>query len=202
MRPTATMTSKLRLFEHLFDHAAQRLEAELDIPKLQSKYGAYHEQKIYLNIRDIRRAIILRITRDGHIERRIIPSGEKVDSDIAIVFRRLKDLLDFLKGDWTVSDIFSWDGYRVSKKGKLRKAIAIRGDWFRGSIMLKDVMDKYLSVLRQILFEENKLQGAVVSTIAQVAQIRAPSSQQFDEEEEEPETKEHRALLKELGQDE
>ena len=198
---TASMASKLRLFDHLFEHAARRLETEIDIPKLQSKYNAFNEQKIYLNIRDIRRAILLNVTKDGRIERRIVSSSEKVDSDIAIVFRRLKDLLDFLKGDWTLTDIFGWDGYRVSKQGKLKKAIAIRGDWFRGSIMLKDIMDGYLSVLRRILFEEHKIKGAVVSAIAEVSQIAAPSSQQFSEEEEEPESPEYTGLARRLGND-
>ena len=87
--------------------------------------------------------------------------------DAWIKFRTLDGLLNLLDGNLTIDDIFCWDGI-VCVDGKMVKEVDFDGDFYTGSIILKDIADKYLSIIKQILHEQMKTTGYVVKAVAKI----------------------------------
>lgn len=158
------LTPKQRLFLKLFGEGLEILQRQLNITELQQKYNAYYSQVLMIEVADVGLPPIYLQVKDGKILRSFKFDGKP---DAYIRFRTLDGLLNILDGSISLDDIFCWDGI-VMVDGKMVKEVDFDGDFYRGSIILKDVADTYLSIIRNILKQQMKTVGYATKVFAKI----------------------------------
>ncbi|MCJ7816747.1 MAG: hypothetical protein MUP55_02715 [Candidatus Aenigmarchaeota archaeon] len=169
------------LVSNIFSGGLEKLQERLNVAELQKKYNAYERQVLYIEIHNVNTAVILQVG-DGKIERRFLKPDEVIEADAKIFFRTLRCFLDVLEGKITIDDIFAWEGCVVDDDGHIVREIRWDGDWFRGSIMLKDIMDEYLKDIRDILFNEKKITHYAIEGYAALKQPFADKWNVYDDD--------------------
>jgi len=161
------LTVKERLFLRLFREGIDILQQELNVAELQEKYNAYQSQVLMIEVKDLRIPPIYLQVKDGQIRRTFKYDGKP---DARVSFRTMDGLLNILDGNITIDDIFCWDGM-VFDNGKMVKEVDFEGDFYKGSIILKDVLDNYLFIIRRILHEQMKITGFAIRTVAKIKKV-------------------------------
>lgn len=155
-----------RLMMNLIGDGFTELQKIVDIAELQKKHQAYGKRVMMIRVGDVGIPPLFIQVRDGKVNRTFDYEGEP---DAWIAFRNLDTLLNFLDGTLTIDDIFRYDGCATDENtGKMVKIVKFDGDWYRGSIILKDVLESYIEIIRRILHEEMRLAGMAVKGYAKV----------------------------------
>jgi len=161
------LTVKERLFLRLFREGIEILQHELNVAELQQKYNAYQSQVLMLEVKDLRMPPIYLQIQEGKIKRSFKFDGKP---DARVSFRTLDGLLNILDGNISIDDIFCWDGM-VFDNGKMVKEVDFEGDFYKGSMILKDVLENYLMIIRKILHDQMKITGYAVRTVAKIKKV-------------------------------
>ena len=176
------MGVKEEFYNRIFGEALANLQKELDIASLQKKYRAYDKQILLIKILDVNMPPVLLQVVDGKIARQFYDESEGIVPNAKIIFRTLYGFLQVLKGEYTIDQIFSFEGCLMDEKGNYVKEVLWEGDWYRGSIILKDIMNTYLDKIREILYKEMKIMRYMIEAYARV---KKPFAEEIPEEDEE-----------------
>jgi len=161
-------THKLRdrrsLLNGLMTGGFEMLQKELDVPGLQDKYQATHEQWLMLAVKDVRQPPWFIRVHKGKIIRTQDFDGEP---DGMIVFRTLNALVSVLDGKVTINQVYAWEGRFPDKRGVLHQEVWVKGDFNGASIILREVFNQYLKCIQEVL-HRHQVTNAALHAVAKV----------------------------------
>ena len=166
-----------RLVQGLMTRGFDTLQERLNIPELQERFNAFSQRVMMVRIVDIDMPPLYIQVSNGKIHRSFDYDGKP---DGWIAFRTLNGLLNVLDGNYTIREIFAWDG-EICVDGKMIKEVKFEGDWYKESIILTEILENYLEIIRHILHNEMKLVGYAIKGYAKMSEAFAPANADWDE---------------------